>query len=154
MNPRGKRAKGGPRNSWRRSKTKEMTKAGYTWHDLARNAQNRVRWKKNCQWPMLFKIVDRRIEDVGKGGSWRSEGSNKIKRMETKQYENYQRKTFERRKTKRSPVFNKRLYSVYLKYQEYRDTDIWHTECIEIHFKISTPQSTVYEIKTIMRMLR
>ena len=23
-----------------------MTKAGQTWHDLARNAQNRVRWKK------------------------------------------------------------------------------------------------------------
>ena len=44
-NPQGKRARGRPRNSWRRSTTEEMTKAGYTWHDLARNAQNRVRWR-------------------------------------------------------------------------------------------------------------
>ena len=45
-NPQGKRARGRPRNSWRRSTTEKLTKAGYTWHDLARNAQNRVRWKK------------------------------------------------------------------------------------------------------------
>lgn len=44
-NPQGKRARGRPRNSWRRSTTDEMTKAGYTWHDLVRNAQNRVRWR-------------------------------------------------------------------------------------------------------------
>ena len=45
-NPQGKRARGTPRNSRRRSTTEEMTKAGYTWHDRARKAQNRVRWKK------------------------------------------------------------------------------------------------------------
>ena len=41
-----------------------MTKAGYTLHDLARNAQNRV-----CQWPMLFKRVDRqKKKGMGDGG--------------------------------------------------------------------------------------
>ena len=44
-NPQGSRARGRPRNSWRRSTTDEMKKAGYTWHQLVRSAQNRVRWR-------------------------------------------------------------------------------------------------------------
>ena len=44
-NPQGKRRRGRPRNTWRRSVEDEMSKAGHSWHTLAQMAQNRVRWR-------------------------------------------------------------------------------------------------------------
>ena len=44
-NPQGKRRRGRPRNSWRRDLTTDMEKAGFTWQELAKTAQNRARWR-------------------------------------------------------------------------------------------------------------
>jgi len=44
-NPKGKRSRGRPRNSWRRTVDDEASKAGYTWWQLERIAQNRPRWR-------------------------------------------------------------------------------------------------------------
>ena len=45
-NPQGKRKRGRPRNSWRRSVEDEMKAAGYSWQSMTQHAQNRVRWRK------------------------------------------------------------------------------------------------------------
>ena len=44
-NPQGKRKRGRPRNTWRRSLHKELEEQGYKWKDLEEKAQNRVRWR-------------------------------------------------------------------------------------------------------------
>ena len=44
-NPQRKRNRGRPRNSWRRTVDDEASKAGYTWWQLERIAQNRPRWQ-------------------------------------------------------------------------------------------------------------
>ena len=44
-NPQGKRSRGRPRNSWRRTVDDEVGKAGYTWRKLETLAQNRLRWR-------------------------------------------------------------------------------------------------------------
>ncbi|KAL9987664.1 hypothetical protein ACROYT_G002008 [Oculina patagonica] len=44
-NPQGKRSRGRPRNSWRRTIDDEASKAGYTWTQIERIAQNRTRWR-------------------------------------------------------------------------------------------------------------
>ncbi|KAL9978171.1 hypothetical protein ACROYT_G015662 [Oculina patagonica] len=44
-NPQGKRSRGRPRNSWRRTVDDEASKAGYTWRQIERIAQNRTRWR-------------------------------------------------------------------------------------------------------------
>ena len=44
-NPQGKRSRGRPRNSWRRTVDNEAKNAGYTWWQLERLAQNRSRWR-------------------------------------------------------------------------------------------------------------
>ena len=44
-NPQGKRSRGRPRNSWRRTVDDEVGKAGYTWSELEKLAQNRSRWR-------------------------------------------------------------------------------------------------------------
>jgi hypothetical protein len=44
-NPQGKRVRGRPRNSWRRSTSDEMEKVGYNWYELVCSAQNRVQWR-------------------------------------------------------------------------------------------------------------
>ncbi|XP_062604220.1 uncharacterized protein LOC134266019 [Saccostrea cucullata] len=44
-NPQGKRKRGRPRNSWRRDSESELKTQDMTWHDAARAAQNRVRWR-------------------------------------------------------------------------------------------------------------
>ncbi|KAL9968988.1 hypothetical protein ACROYT_G021142 [Oculina patagonica] len=44
-NPQGKRSRGRPRNSWRRTVDDEASKAGYTWTQIERIAQNRTRWR-------------------------------------------------------------------------------------------------------------
>ena len=44
-NPQGKRRRGRPRNTWRRNTEKQMGEMGYSWGDIERLAQNRVRWK-------------------------------------------------------------------------------------------------------------
>ncbi|XP_046565373.1 uncharacterized protein LOC124274101 [Haliotis rubra] len=41
-NPQGKRARGRPRNSWRRSTMEEITKAGYSWSTIVQHTQNRL----------------------------------------------------------------------------------------------------------------
>ena len=99
------------------------------------------RTELNCQWPMLFKRVDRRIEDVGtcKGGSWRSEGS-KFERSSAK--------------TKKGPPFSTKDFILFISSTKNIGILICGIQKnISINFKISTPQSTVYEIKTIMRIL-
>ena len=42
-NPQGKRSRGRPRNSWRRTVYDEVGKEGYTWRELETLAQNRLR---------------------------------------------------------------------------------------------------------------
>ena len=44
-NPQGKRKRGRPRNTWRRDSESELRTQNMTWHDAARAAQNRVRWR-------------------------------------------------------------------------------------------------------------
>jgi hypothetical protein len=44
-NPRRKRGRGRPRNTWRRDFNAEMEIEGYRWQDLERIAQNRTRWR-------------------------------------------------------------------------------------------------------------
>ena len=44
-NPQGKRSRGRPRNSWRRTVDDEVGKAGYTWRELEKLAHNRSRWR-------------------------------------------------------------------------------------------------------------
>ena len=44
-NPQGKRKRGRPRNTWRRSLHKDLEDHGYKWKDLEEQAQNRVRWR-------------------------------------------------------------------------------------------------------------
>ncbi len=49
-NPQGKRSRGRPRNSWRRTVDDKASKAGYTWWQLERIAQNRTRWRAMLHW--------------------------------------------------------------------------------------------------------
>ena len=44
-NPQGKRKRGRPRNSWRRDTEAELREQGTNWTEVARAAQNRVRWR-------------------------------------------------------------------------------------------------------------
>ena len=44
-NPQGKRKVGRPRQTWRRSVESEAKEAGFTWAQLKKVAQNRVRWR-------------------------------------------------------------------------------------------------------------
>ena len=44
-NPQGQRRRGRPRNSWRRDLDAETKRAGYTWRELERAAQDRARWR-------------------------------------------------------------------------------------------------------------
>ncbi|XP_048745819.1 uncharacterized protein LOC125658580 [Ostrea edulis] len=44
-NPQGKRKRGRPRNTWRRDSEAELKAQDMTWHDAAKAAQNRVRWR-------------------------------------------------------------------------------------------------------------
>ena len=44
-NPQGKRSQGHPRNSWRRTVDNKVGKAGYTWRQIEKLAQNRTRWR-------------------------------------------------------------------------------------------------------------
>ena len=43
--PQGKRNRGRPKNTWRRSVDGEMKAAGFSWNQLERTAQDRVRWR-------------------------------------------------------------------------------------------------------------
>ncbi len=45
-NPQGQRKRGRPQNTWRRATTTEMEKAGYTWKQLERVAQDRPKWRR------------------------------------------------------------------------------------------------------------
>ena len=45
-NPRGKRKRGRPRNSWRRDTEAERKQQGTNWTRAARTAQNRVSWRR------------------------------------------------------------------------------------------------------------
>ena len=44
-NPQGKRKRGRPRNTWRRSVLSEAKRIGKTWNELKVEARNRVRWR-------------------------------------------------------------------------------------------------------------
>ena len=44
-NPQGKRSRGRPSKSWRRTVDDEVGKSGYTWRELETLAQNRLRWQ-------------------------------------------------------------------------------------------------------------
>ena len=44
-NPQGKRKRGRPKETWRRTLTKEIEQSGKTWAMLKREAANRVRWR-------------------------------------------------------------------------------------------------------------
>ena len=44
-NPQGKRRRGRPKNSWRRDTDTELRMMGYTWKEVVRKAQIRVRWR-------------------------------------------------------------------------------------------------------------
>lgn len=44
-NPQGKRKRGRPRNSWRRSIEAEMSERGLNWGELEQKATNRVKWR-------------------------------------------------------------------------------------------------------------
>ena len=45
-NPQGKRGRGRPKNTWRRSTEQEFKKKGLTWKQLERMAQDRRGWKQ------------------------------------------------------------------------------------------------------------
>ena len=45
-NPQGKRKRGRPPTTWRRSVLKEAETAGKTWEEIKKGAQNRVRWRQ------------------------------------------------------------------------------------------------------------
>ena len=45
LEPPGKRKRGRPQNSWRRDTDTELKLIGYTWKDVERTAQARVRWR-------------------------------------------------------------------------------------------------------------
>ncbi|KAI8484438.1 hypothetical protein Bbelb_378710 [Branchiostoma belcheri] len=45
-NPKGKRRRGRPRNSWRRDTEKELSELGMHWKDVEREAQNRAGWRE------------------------------------------------------------------------------------------------------------
>ena len=45
-NPQGKRKRGRPRNTWRRDLQADIKRAGKTWQQLEREAQDRVHWRK------------------------------------------------------------------------------------------------------------
>ena len=45
-NPQGKRKRGRPVTTWRRSVHKEALLIGKNWEDMKKEAQNRVRWRK------------------------------------------------------------------------------------------------------------
>jgi hypothetical protein len=44
-NPPGKRNRGRPRNTWRRTVEKELAEIGKTWKEAKREAANRIRWR-------------------------------------------------------------------------------------------------------------
>ena len=43
-NPQGKRKRGRPRHTWRRTRTSELEERGFTWREANDTAQNRARW--------------------------------------------------------------------------------------------------------------
>ena len=45
-NPQGKRNRGRPRHSWRRTIESEIQQQSLSWNDIQRTAQNRVRWRQ------------------------------------------------------------------------------------------------------------
>ncbi len=45
-NPQGKRKRGRPRNTWRRSWEEEVRRMGHSWNTITRLAQNRTDWKE------------------------------------------------------------------------------------------------------------
>ena len=45
-NPQGKRNKGRPKKTWRRTVSEEHNAIGMTWDQIKRVAKNRVRWRK------------------------------------------------------------------------------------------------------------
>ena len=45
-NPQGKRSRGRPKNTWRRSIEQDVKKKGLTWKQLERMAQDRQGWKR------------------------------------------------------------------------------------------------------------
>ncbi|KAI8518919.1 hypothetical protein Bbelb_021760 [Branchiostoma belcheri] len=45
-NPRGKRRRGRPRNSWRRDTERGLSEIGMRWKEIEREAQNRARWRE------------------------------------------------------------------------------------------------------------
>ena len=45
-NPQGKRKRGRPRNTWRRDLEAEARQTGFSWSQLERVAQDRVRWRE------------------------------------------------------------------------------------------------------------
>ena len=46
LEPQGKRKRGRPRNSWRHNTDAEMKVTGFTWKEVERKAQARVRWRE------------------------------------------------------------------------------------------------------------
>ena len=44
-NPQGSRARGRPRNTWKRTVLEEIAKEGKTWNEVKKLATNRTRWK-------------------------------------------------------------------------------------------------------------
>ena len=44
-NPQGSRARGRPRNTWKRTVLEEIAKEGKTWNEVKKLDTNRVRWK-------------------------------------------------------------------------------------------------------------
>ena len=44
-NPQGSRARGRPRNTWKRTVLEEIAKEGKTWNEVKKLTTNRVRWK-------------------------------------------------------------------------------------------------------------
>ena len=51
-NPQGKRRRGRPRNTWRRSVEDEMSKAGHPSHACS-DGTEQSQMERDCQWPML-----------------------------------------------------------------------------------------------------
>ena len=44
-NPQGKRKRGRPQHTWRRTRMAELERRQLTWQEAKRTAQNRVRWQ-------------------------------------------------------------------------------------------------------------
>ena len=55
-NPKGKRKRGRPRNTWRRDVESEARKMGYTWQEIATMAQRRIRWRALIDGPCSQRV--------------------------------------------------------------------------------------------------